>query len=362
MRTIFQVILLSAILSAPAGFAADFGPAAKVDLVHVPNGGQAVAAEISRDSIIHLLYNAGDIPYYVESSDHGASFSSPIPVVNKAARRPGLVFAGASLAVGRRDAIYVAMSTNNWQLKLLGVPEGLVYTTLAPGAKAFVPVRSLNKRPSEGFSLAADLRGDVAATWLAGKLFANFSHDGGKTFSPDAEINPRYLPCECCTTSAAYGSDGDLAILYRERTDNNRDMFVVLVGERGGESRTPVSSTLWKINACPMTYYMISAVPGGYVAAWPTKGDIYFARLDKGGRVLPPGEIRTPGHSSMRSGVVALGASDGESLVAWKHEGELGWQLYDKLGRPEGAAGYVKSPGKGAAAVVDRNGRFVLFQ
>ena len=36
----------------------------------------------------------------------------------------------------------------------------------------------------------------------------------------------------------------------------------------------------------------------------------------------------------MRSGVVALSAPNGESLVAWKHEDELGWQLYDqKAGR-----------------------------
>jgi len=108
-------------------------------------------------------------------------------------------------------------------------------------------------------------------------------------------------------------------------------------------------------------YYMISATKEGYVAAWPTKGDIYFARLDQNGRVLPPGEIKTTGHSGMRSGVVALSAPNGESLVAWKHEDELGWQLYDTEGQPEGVPGSVKSPGKGAAGVVDMNGRFILF-
>ena len=151
-------------------------------------------------------------------------------------------------------------------------------------------------------------------------------------------------------------------MLYRERTNNERDMYVILVRKDGHQSRARISSTPWKIDGCPMTYYTISATKEGYVAAWPTKGDIYFDKLDRNGKVLPPGEIKTPGHSSMRSGVVALGAPNGESLVAWKHKDELGWQRYDTQGRPEGLPGSVTSPGKGAAGVVDENGRFILFQ
>lgn len=362
MRIVTRLALISAVLLPACMLAADMGSMGNLALVLVPNGGQAVAADITEGGTIHLLYNSGDIPYYVKSSDAGTSFSSPIAVVDKASRKPGLVFSGMSMAMGKGNSVYVAMITNNWQTKLPDVPEGFIYATLAPGAKAFTPVRSLNRRPSEGFSLAADGDGDVAASWLSGRLFANFSHDGGRTFTPNAEINHTYLPCECCTTSAVYGADGNLAVLYRERTNDERDMYVVLVSRAGHQLRTRISSTLWKIDGCPMTYYMISATKEGYVAAWPTKGDIYFARLDRKGKVLPPGEIKTPGHSSMPSAVVALSGPNGESLVAWKHEDELGWQLYDAEGRPEGVPGYAKSPGKGAAGVVDKNGRFILFQ
>jgi len=228
----------------------------------------------------------------------------------------------------------VAMISNNWQRKLPNVPEGLIYASLASGAPEFALIRSLNGRPSEGFSLAADAQGDVAATWLAEKLFANFLRGGGKTFAPNTEINGTYLPCECCTTSAAYGANGDLAVLYRERTNNQRDMHVIIIHPDGSKARTRISSTLWKIGACPMTYFMISPAAKGYVAAWPTKGDVYFARLDAHGQVLPPGEIKTPGHSGMRSAVIALSAPGGESLVAWKHVDEVGWQIYDQQGRP----------------------------
>jgi len=207
MGIIARLMLCGAMVST-ALLAAEVGPGDKVVLVRVPHGGEAVEAKITAGGTIHLLYDSGDIPYYVKSSDRGATFSSPIAVVEQASRRPGLVFAGGSMAVTVDGAVHVAMMTNNWKVKLPDVPDGLVYARLAPGAKAFLPVRSLNLRPSEGFSLAADGAGGVAATWLSGKLYVNFSRDGGKRFTPNAEIDPAYDPCECCTTRAVYSAGG----------------------------------------------------------------------------------------------------------------------------------------------------------
>ncbi len=333
-----------------------------MSIVHVPNGGEPIAAQTGPDGSIHLLYNLGDIPYYVRSSDGGATFTTPLPVVNRESRKQGLTFEGSSMAVGKSGAIYVAMSTNNWQAKLPNVPDGLVYATLEAGAKAFTPVRSLNGRPSEGFSLAADGEGRVTATWLANKLYANFSADEGRTFTANAELNPAYDPCNCCTTRAVYGSNGDLAVLYREKSNDDRDMYLVIQDKTGHQTRTRVSSTPWHVNACPMTYYALTSTGDGYLAAWPTKGDIYFARLDSKGIVLPPGEVKTPGHSGMRSGLVALSGAEGRVLIAWKRNGELTWQLYDAQGIPQGAPESVPSGGKGAAGVTGRRGHFILFE
>jgi len=110
-----------------------------------------------------------------------------------------------------------------------------------------------------------------------------------------------------------------------------------------------------------MTYFTITPSDTGYVAAWPTRGQVYFARLDKAGAVLPPGEIKTPGTSGMRMGLLAVSAADGVSLVAWKNKEVLGWQLYDAKGQPQGEPGSATSPGNGAAGVVLSNGKFVLF-
>src|SRR5213592_4225039 len=349
------------VMAAAAGHARE--RANRVDVIHVPGGFKVVKAQLGADSAIHLLLDAEDGPRYAKSTDAGVTFSAPMTIVDAASRKPGLKFQGEDLAVGKDGRAHVAMSNNAWKLKLPEVEWGFYYASLASGAKAFSPVRNLNRKPSEGFSLAADERGNVSVCFLSGKLFTMMSHDNGETFSEYSEPNPAWDPCNCCTTAAAYGADGKLALLYREETDNERDMFVVLSNQRTRSKprRTRISGTPWKLNGCPMTYFTITRTDTGYVAAWPTKGQVYFARLDKAGAVLPPGEIRTPGTSGMRNGLVALSAADGATLIAWKNKDVLGWQLYDAKGQPQGEPDSATSPGGGAAGIVMRSGRFLVF-
>jgi hypothetical protein len=334
-----------------------------VTTVPVPEGGRPVAARVDGEGTIHLLYNSADGPKYVKSSDSGKTFDAPIPVVDEGSRKPGLEFEGWDMAVGKANRVHVAMGTNAWKLKLPEKEWGFYYTSLDPGAKAFAPVRNINGTPSEGFSLAADDKGTVTACWLSGKLYANVSHDGGKTFGPRVEINPAYDPCNCCTTSAAFGADGRLAVLYREETNNERDMYLVLWDQgRNQMARTRISTTLWKIDACPMTYYSVSRSQDGFTAVWPTRGDIYFARLDGKGNLLPPGEIKTPGKSGMRNGMLTLNAPKGSTLVAWRQDDCVKWQLYDAKGQPAGSVGSARSAGTGVAGVVDKRGHFSVFR
>jgi hypothetical protein len=336
-----------------------------VTTVPVPDHGQPLVARGDAGETIHLLYETADGPQYVKSLDQGRTFSKAIPVVDARSRKPGLEFHGSDMVVGQGGRIHVAMSTNAWKLKLPEREWGFYYTCLEPGAKAFSPVRNVNTKPSEGFSLAADDKGNVTACWLSGKLFANVSHDNGKTFGPNVEINPAYDPCNCCTTSAAYGADGKLAVLYREETNNERDMYLVLWGQKQNQtSRIRISTTLWKINTCPMTYYTIARAGDGFVAVWPTgdRYEIYLARLDQQGNPVPPGEIKTPGTAGHRTGMITLSGPDGSTLVAWVKDSRLGWQLYDARGWPSGPPGSARSAGSSVAGVVDKGGHFLLFR
>jgi hypothetical protein len=357
-----QLITLAALLAALiATHAAEVSE--RVQVVRVPGVSRAMKAERGANGTIHLLFDADDGPRYVKSEDDGATFSVPITVVNQTARQPGLEFITWDLAVGQEGRVHVALGSNAWKLKLPKEESGLFYATLAPGAKAFAPLRNLNHKPSEGFSLAAGGRGAVAASFLSGKLYTMASRDGGETFTPFAELNANLDPCKCCTTSTTYGPDGRLALLYREETNNERDIYLVLSDQASGgrQIRTRISTTPWKLEACPMTYFTIRGTSTGYVAAWPTKGQIYFARLDKDGALLTPGEIMTPGRNGMRTGILALSASDGSTLVAWKNQDMLGWQLYDAAGQSQGRSGSAPSPGTGAAGVALPDGRYLLF-
>ncbi|MCI0539930.1 MAG: hypothetical protein L0Z50_32385 [Verrucomicrobiales bacterium] len=352
-------ILLAGTLVTQAG-----EPARRISTIRPPLSGRVIKAQLGSDGTIHLLLQDADGPQYARSKDNGITFSSPIRIVDASAQKPGLEFHAEDLAIGKEGRVLVAMSNNAWKLKLPQEEWGFFYASLNPEAKSFTPTRNLNLKPSEGFSLAADQHGNVTAWFLSGKLFAKMSGDNGQNFTPNAEPNPAWNPCDCCTTSATYGPDGKLAALYREETDNERDMYVILWDRKNGNQpiRKRVSGTSWKLDGCPMTYFSITGTAAGYVAAWPTKGQVYFARLDKTGAVLPPGEIRTPGSNGMRTGILALSAAtDGATVVAWKKDDLLGWQLYDAKGQPQGEPESAKSAGNGAAGVALPTGNFILF-
>src|SRR5262249_30391927 len=153
------------------------------------------------------------------------------------------------------------------------------------------------------------------------------------------------------------------AVLYREETGNERDMYLILWDQdRGRIERKRVGRTPWKIDGCPMTYFTITPDRGGYVAVWPTKGQIYFARLDGRGDPSGQAEIHTPGMSGMRTGVLGLTSPDGSTLIAWTKDGRIGWHLYDAEGYPVGSPGSAESRGNGVAGVLGKDGRFILFR
>src|SRR5215467_15252145 len=99
------------------------------------------------------------------------------------------------------------MSCNAWKLKLPEEEWGVYYARLEPAGNRFVPTLNINRKPSEGFSIAADERGNVTACFLSGKLYWMVSRDNGETFGQYAEPNPIWDPCDCCTTASAYGAD-----------------------------------------------------------------------------------------------------------------------------------------------------------
>lgn len=337
--------------------------APKITSIATPGGGRPMSARIDAEGTIHLVFETADGPHYVRSTDQGQTFSKAIAVVDPGSHDKRLEFDVWDMVIGQQGRVHVALGTNAWKLKLPQEEWGFFYARLDPGADSFTPVRNINRKPSEGFSLAADDQGNVTACWLSDKLYANVSHDNGNSFASNVEIDPTFDPCNCCTTSATYSSDGRVAVLYREETNNERDMYLVLWDQAGNKvARRRVSGTPWTVDACPMSYYSITRDRDGFVAIWPTKGSIYFARLDKNGAAKSPAEIKTPGMSGMRTGMLTLNARDGNILAAWKKDGQLSWQLFGPDGHSQGDVTTVKSPGAGVAGVITKDGQMLLFR
>ena len=346
-----------------AGNARVAGDVPSVSITPLPGLSQPVRARRGADGVIHVIADGPGGPRYARSLDDGVTFGPAQPVVVAADLPAGLEFAAEDLAVSPDGRVHVALSSNGWKLKRPQEEWGFYYTQLSPGGGAFAPLRNLNRKPSEGFALAAGANGMVVASFLSGRLFTQTSTNRGQTFGPYAELDPAWNPCDCCTTALAFGQDGQVALLYREETDNLRDPYVAVwdAGRPTPPRRTRLGEGHWHLAGCPMTYFSLEATRTGYVAAWPTEGRVRLARLDATGAMLTPGEIATPGKTGMRQRVLALESPEGTVLVAWNESGTLRWQLYDRSGQPLGAAGEASATGKHAVGVSLPGGQFRLF-
>ncbi|HEX7860842.1 MAG TPA: hypothetical protein VF773_10975 [Verrucomicrobiae bacterium] len=332
---------------------------APVRVVRAPGALNVVKAQ-AKDGAVHLVYDSKTGPGYATTRDGGKTFSEPILAV-VTNERPELEFDIWDMALSSEGTVHVAMGNNAWKLKLPQEEWGYFYARKKASERSFDPVRNINRKPSEGFSVTVNKSGDVVTAFLSGKVFVMDSTNRGETFSAPRELTGGWNACDCCTTAITYGADGRVALLYREETDNKRDMYLMLWNQKSNTvDRRRISQTDWLMPACPMTYYSITATTNGYLAAWPTKGEIYWARLNVNGEVLAPGEIKTSGRNGMRTGLVPINGSNGRVLIAWNDGSSLRWEAFDEGGRPIGQAGKTETSGKGAAGVWLEN-EFLLF-
>jgi hypothetical protein len=328
--------------------------------VNTPAKGEVPDAEIDTSGAVHIAYVSGQDAYYVKSLDQGKSFSAPMRINSEPGTvHPANMFRGPDIAIGKGGRVHVAWYVNAYQRKLPKDQWGVFYAHLDPGESAFSVSKNLNQKPSDNYSLAADEKGDVAVVWMAGKLFVNTSSDNGNSFGL-AESVPAADPCECCASRALLGRDGSLYVAYREKANNVRDMHLLIRG-RGQRifSKQKISSTPWQINACPMTGTFLGPAKNGLVAAWETKGQVFYARIDSESSLMAPKEIKAAGKGKWP---LALAAPDGTVLVSWKEGANLFWQLHDAMDRPLGEVNSRPATNRNRhAGVVLKDDSFLLL-
>jgi len=352
-----------------------------VELVKAPAGG--IQPQAAADSSgIRLVYLSGDPGaadiFYTRRKWGSARWSTPLRVNT----RPGSAVAvgtirGAQLALGKSGRAHVVWFGSDHALPGGNGSQGapLLYSRLNDAGKAFEPERKVNQFTvglDGGPSVAADRSGNVYVAWHSGdgteagevhrRLWVSRSRDEGRTFSREA---PAWAEptgaCGCCGARAFADHRGSLYVLYRAATGGvDRDMVLLTSGDRG----TTFGGTRlhpWKLNACPMSSESFAESPAGVLAAWETRGQVYFTRVDpateaRSPLVAPPGgqgDRKHPALAADRSGNTLLAWAEG---TGWKKGGDLAWQLFDRSGRPTAVKGRMKGavPVWGLATVVAR--------
>ena len=325
-----------------------------VRVAAVPEGGRVADAEVDASGAIHLVWVKGGDVWYAKSTSAGRAFTTPLRVNSEpnTAHPPGM-FRGPDIALGAKGRVHVIWYTNGFQRQRPKDEWGVYYSHLDPAGTAFASARNLNHLPGDGYSLAADGRGNVAVLAMAGKLGVLISGDDGETFAPSREIADAD-PCECCATRSVFAADGTFFAAYRDKEANIRDMFLI-----GGSDfkRTRLSTVAWPINGCPMTGNSLAKAGAGLIAAWETNGAITFARLDSHGAPGASVEVAPRGKYP-----IALATADGAVCVSWKEASVLKWRLFDRANKPLGEPGSAPAPaGDRFAGAVTREGEFVLF-
>jgi hypothetical protein len=366
------------------------GKEQKPALVRTPNHGIQPQVAVDGKGAVHLVYfkgepGAGDL-FYTTSRD-GVHFGRAIRVNSQ----PGSAIAagnirGGHLALGKNGRPHVAWNGSN-KARPLAPGKGrwlnpMLYARLDDAGKAFEPQRNLIRSAvvlDGGGSVAADGKGNVYVFWHAPqpgkkgegnrKVWVAASTDEGKTFAAErAATREPTGACGCCGLRAFADGKGRLYTLYRGAKDvTQRDMYLLSSTDKGKTFRL-ADVHPWAINTCPMSSEAFAEGPGGrVVAAWDTKGQVYFAPIDpKTGK--PSSPVAAPGEGKGRKHPAVAVNGKGETVLVWtegmgwERGGSLAWQVYDKAGKPTARRGRAEGvPVWSLVAVFVRpDGRFAI--
>lgn len=362
-------VLATVLATATATAAAADEAPARVRLVRPPSGGIQPQAVCDPSGVIHVVYLAGDraaCDVFVTRLEPGADAFGPPVRVNS---EPGSAVAlgtirGAQLALGRGGRLHVA-----WNGSKGARPENpnggapMLYARSDPAGTAFEPQRNLMRGTTAldgGGTVAADEAGRVVVAWHGRRpddpegedhrrLFVARSDDDGATFAAESPALPGHTgACPCCGTRALAGAGDALYLLFRAATFTvDRDLMLLTSHDRG-DHFTARRLDPWHATMCPMSSESLAAGAGVVVAAWETKGQVYFCRLDPrtgraSRRVHPRGAGGNRKHPSVAvnpRGAVALAWAED---TTFQRGGSLCWRVFDPSDRPTPTTGRLDS-------------------
>ena len=319
------------------------------------------------DNGLHLIYFAGDPKhgdvFYARSDNFGRGFSSPIRVNSQTGSAIAIgSIRGAQISLGARNRVHVA-----WNGSDVAEPRGplnpeagtpgspMLYARLNDRGSAFEGQRNLILDTfglDGGGSVAADRNGNVYVAWHgkapgarkgeAGReVWIARSTDEGRTFAKELAASPEPTgACGCCALRLFADSRGALYGLYRSATqDVHRDIYL-LRSVDAGRTFSVARLDRWEINACPMSSMAFLETRDEVLGAWETQTQVFFAPVNRGIDAAKAAVIMPPGRDPKRKYPALARNGRGETLLAWvegagwQRGGLLGWQIFDRAGRP----------------------------
>jgi hypothetical protein len=232
---------------------------------------------------------SGDV-FVTWSNDGGASFVTPVKVASV-----------PKLMLGMRRGPRLAVHGERVAITVIGA-ELLAYAS-SDGGKTWggaVTVNDVPQSAREGLhDMTVSPDGQLFVTWLdlrAGKteLWSTTSRDGGRTWAKNEQVyrSPDTTICECCHPTALFDADGNLAVMWRNAIQGNRDMWMAVrpKGAAQFSAAKKLGQGTWQLNACPMDGGRIVALGGGkFAAVWQRAGEVFYSasegaetRLGKG--------------------------------------------------------------------------------
>jgi hypothetical protein len=231
----------------------------------------------------------------------------------------------------------------------------MLYSRLNDRGTAFEQQRNLMQETfglDGGGSVAADHLGNVYVGWHgkapggaqgeAGRqVWIARSESEGRDFAIERPAsNEPTGACGCCGLRLFTDSGANIYGLYRSARENvHRDIYLLRSSDKG-ISFSAAMLHPWNVNACPMSSMSFIETGGEVLGAWETQTQVYFAPVSRAIDLATAAIAAPPGENPKRKYPAVTRSRGGETLLAWvegsgwQRGGVLGWQIFDRAGRP----------------------------
>ena len=296
---------------------------------------RTVTPTMAPDGTLWLAFVVGGRVLVTHSTDLGQSFAAPVAVNPAPVHLDNGPDARPKIAVDAGGRVFVAYAIFKDD-KFNG--EVFFSRSTDHGASFETPRPLVGDQASQRFeTISVDAGGALFAAWLdkrnvvAAKnsgtsyvgagLAYSWSVDGGVSFTPSRIALDN--TCECCRLGVAFAGPARPAIVFRNTFGGTvRDHAVITFADHdhpGAPHRVSVDN--WVIDACPHQGPSLAISPAGtYHAVWFTEGTIhkglFYARSTDGGQSFSDAmALGNPSHDLSRPYTTAL---NGSVWLAWK--------------------------------------------